>query len=168
MSEKKTGYRLEYAVSRRAKCKGGKPCAGTPIDKGELRFGSLVDVMGKTSFAWRHWGCVTPKVLSNVKKVHDEAEEIDGFNDLNDADQARVNKAWEDGHVAAEDVPESARKPGEGEDSEDYETGAPKKKKAAPRKKKADAEDGDEEPKPKKKAAPRKKVGLSGLCYCKY
>ncbi|KAJ7690163.1 hypothetical protein B0H16DRAFT_1589752 [Mycena metata] len=150
---KKGGYRLEYAKSSRAKCKGGKPCKGTTLEKGELRFGSLVEMMGKTSFAWRHWGCTTAKVLANVKKVHDAADEVDGFEELSAEDQARVSKAWEEGHVADEDIPESARKPA-GDDDDEDET--PKKKKSAPRKKKADAEDGDE-PKPKKKAAPRKK-----------
>lgn len=67
-STKKSGYRLEYASSARAKCKGThssitttnlnlnftpfigpKPCAGTPITKGELRIGSIVDFKGNTS-----------------------------------------------------------------------------------------------------------------------
>lgn len=173
---------------------GPKPCAGqsrlskvlspcltilrvgTPIGKGELRFGTLVDIMGKTSLCvllchseiprsnilcsqWRHWGCVTSRILTNAKNIHDEASDVDGFEDLNDEDQGRVSKAWEEGHVADEDIPESARKPAKDGD-DDEEEDKPKKKKAAPRKKKADAEDGDEETKPKKKAAPRKKVGL--------
>ncbi|KAJ7698678.1 hypothetical protein B0H17DRAFT_836294, partial [Mycena rosella] len=112
------GYRLEYAASNRAKCKGGKPCQGTTITKGELRFGSVVDYQGNTSFAWRHWGCVTKKVISNAKNLHDEAAELDGFDDLEDADKARVTKAWEEGHVADEDIPDSARKPGKGGDDD--------------------------------------------------
>ncbi|CAK5264998.1 unnamed protein product, partial [Mycena citricolor] len=125
-------YRVEYASSNRAKCKGQKPCKGTPILKGSLRFGTIVDVGGNTSFAWRHWGCLTAKVLENVKKEHEEASELDGFEDLNEEDQERVTKAWEDGHVADEDIPESARKDGEGEEGEEKP-----KKKAAPKKKKA-------------------------------
>ncbi|KAJ6516401.1 hypothetical protein C8R45DRAFT_243431 [Mycena sanguinolenta] len=154
---KKTGYRLEYASSGRAGCKGGKPCKGTHIAKGSLRFGSIVDFQGKTSFAWRHWGCVTSRVLENVKKVHDEAADLDGFDELSPEDQAKITKAWEVGHVDDEDIPDSARKDNDDEDDEDDEE-KPKKKKAAPKKKKA-AQDEDEEPKPKKKAAPRKKVG---------
>lgn len=91
---KKSGYRLEYASSGRAKCTGecessytqlltaililtafyasssrhrsqtvrlhqvvaivyqnsrSRRCKGTPIGKGELRFGSVVDFQGKTS-----------------------------------------------------------------------------------------------------------------------
>ncbi|KDQ31157.1 hypothetical protein PLEOSDRAFT_1054254, partial [Pleurotus ostreatus PC15] len=118
MAEKAKGYRLEYATSARAKCKGGKPCQGTPIAKGELRFGSVVDFQGNTSFAWRHWGCVTARIIENIKKSVEEAPEIDGYEALSAEDQAKVNKAWEDGHVADEDIPDTARKP-EAEDDED-------------------------------------------------
>ncbi|KDQ60104.1 hypothetical protein JAAARDRAFT_125962 [Jaapia argillacea MUCL 33604] len=144
---KKSGYRLEYATSARAKCKGPKPCAGTTITKGELRFGSLVDFRGHTNFAWRHWGCVTAKILSNAKANFSEASELDGYEELKPEDQAKIDKAWEDGKVADEDIPESARKP-EGEAGGDDDEGKPKKKRAPakPRgKKKADDEDGDEE-----------------------
>ncbi|KAI0674578.1 poly polymerase and DNA-ligase Zn-finger region-domain-containing protein [Trametes maxima] len=124
---KKSGYRLEYASSSRSKCNGPKPCKGTSIGKGELRFGSVVDFRGNTSFSWRHWGCVTPKIITNMKNSFDEADELDGFDDLNDEDQDRVKKAWEEGHVASDDVPESARKP-EGEEDDEEEEEKPKKK----------------------------------------
>lgn len=77
--------------------------------------------------AYRHWGCVTSKILSNMKNSFDEAEELDGFEDLNDEDQERVKKAWAEGHVAPEDIPESARK-ADGEVSEEEEEDKPKKK----------------------------------------
>ncbi|KAF7975544.1 hypothetical protein HWV62_9383 [Athelia sp. TMB] len=171
---KKSGYRLEYAASARAKCKGPKPCqgertmtafpgdadavsAGTPIGKGELRVGTLVDIGGNTSFAWRHWGCITPKILSNMKKSFGEAAELDGYDELRAEDRARVDAAWAEGRVADADVPESARKPAK--DGEDDAEEKPKKKRA-PAKKKAkaasDAEE-DEEEKPKRKRAPAKK-----------
>ncbi|KAH9849562.1 hypothetical protein C2E23DRAFT_352102 [Lenzites betulinus] len=124
---KKSGYRLEYASSGRSKCNGPKPCKGTPIGKGELRFGSLVDFRGNTNFSWRHWGCVTTKIISNMKNSFDEADELDGFDDLNDEDQDRIKKAWEEGHVAAEDVPETARK-ADGEEAEDDDEEKPKKR----------------------------------------
>ncbi|PIL27746.1 transcription factor [Ganoderma sinense ZZ0214-1] len=133
---KKSGYRLEYASSSRSKCSGPKPCKGTPIGKGELRFGSLVDFRGNTSFSWRHWGCVTSKIISNMKDSFNEADELDGFDELKDEDQERIKKAWEDGHVAAEDVPETAKK-ADG-DEEDEEEEKPKKKGG---KKKAEEED---------------------------
>ncbi|OSD02708.1 zf-PARP-domain-containing protein [Trametes coccinea BRFM310] len=132
---KKSGYRLEYAKQARAKCTGPKPCKGTKIEKGELRFGSLVDFRGNTSFQWRHWGCVTPKIINNMKDKLGEVEELDGFEELEEEDQERVKKAWEEGHVAPEDVPETARKP-EGEEGDDEEK--PKKKAG----KKKDEDDG--------------------------
>ncbi|KAE9404479.1 zf-PARP-domain-containing protein [Gymnopus androsaceus JB14] len=104
------GYRLEYASTSRAKCKGPKPCGGTIIPKGGLRLGSTVDFNGKQSFAWRHWGCATAKVIANIKGQFPDASDVDGFEDLNEEDQAKIIKAWEDGHVADEDIPESARK----------------------------------------------------------
>ncbi|KAL7338233.1 hypothetical protein BJY59DRAFT_702015 [Rhodotorula toruloides] len=54
-------YRLEYAKLGTSKCKGAKPCHGNAIPKGSLRCGTLVTIQGNSSFAWRHWGCVTPK-----------------------------------------------------------------------------------------------------------
>ncbi|KAF8956286.1 hypothetical protein BDZ97DRAFT_1671792 [Flammula alnicola] len=154
MAEKTTGYRLEYASSSRAKCKGPKPCSGTPIGKGELRFGTLADLQGHTSFFWRHWGCVTKKIIENVKKNFEEASELDGFEDLKPEDQARVTKAWEVGEVADEDIPESARKP-EGEEDEEKPKKAAKK---APAKKKAAAaeSDGEAPEEPKKRASTSK------------
>ncbi|PPQ70814.1 hypothetical protein CVT26_014058 [Gymnopilus dilepis] len=153
MSEKTTGYRLEYAPSARAKCKGPKPCSGTAIGKGDLRFGTLIDMRGAQSFVWRHWGCVTPKIIENVKKKFEDASELDGFEDLREPDRARVVKAWQEGHVADEDIPESARKP-EGEEDK------PKKAPRKASKKKADQSDGEdaEEEKPKKSRARSSKV----------
>ncbi|KAK0192287.1 hypothetical protein F5146DRAFT_497082 [Armillaria mellea] len=142
------GYRLEYASSNRAKCKGPKPCAGSVISKGTMRFGTTVEFQGKQSFAWRHWGCVTKKVLSNVKEQFEKASEVDGYEDMKPEDQAKVDKAWEDGQVADEDIPETARK-AEGEPEEEEEE---KPKKARGKKK---AEDGEE--KTKKPRAPRAK-----------
>lgn len=100
--------------------------------------------------AWRHWGCVTKKVLSNVKEQFEKASEVDGYEDMKPEDQAKVDKAWEDGQVADEDIPETARK-AEGEPEEEEEEEKPKKARG---KKKAD--DGEE--KPKKPRAPRAKV----------
>lgn len=113
--------------------------------------------------SWRHWGCVTPKILENMKKSLNESSDLDGYEDLTPEDKLKVDAAWEAGHVADEDIPESARKPAgnDGEEDEDK----PKKKaapKKAPAKKKA-GESGDEEPaeKPKKARAAKAKVRLT-------
>ncbi|KAF9788554.1 hypothetical protein BJ322DRAFT_643949 [Thelephora terrestris] len=167
---KKSGYRVEYAASARAKCKGPKPCAGTTLAKGDLRFGSLVDFKGRTSFAWRHWGCVTPKIIENVKKSFEDPQELDGFDELNDEDKEKLKVAWDAGHVADEDIPPTAIKAADEEEEEKPKRRAPKKRKEVedndeeeekPRKargKKPKATEGDdEEPAPKPKASRARK-----------
>lgn len=85
-----------------------------------------------------------------MKDKFSSPEELDGFEDLKDEDQERVRRAWEEGHIADEDIPPSAQKP-EGEEEEEKP-----KKKRAPAKKKAEPE-GDEEEKPRKKRATKPK-----------
>lgn len=41
-------YRVEYASTGRATCKGPKPCSGSKIEKNELRLGSLTEIQGHT------------------------------------------------------------------------------------------------------------------------
>ncbi|KIK96710.1 hypothetical protein PAXRUDRAFT_69800, partial [Paxillus rubicundulus Ve08.2h10] len=115
---KKSGYRLEYAGTARAKCKGPKPCTGTPIPKGTLRVGTVVEIRGNTNYVWRHWGCTTPKILSSMKAQFSSADELDGFEDLNDEDKDRVRHAFDEGKVADEDIPETARKAGGDDEAE--------------------------------------------------
>ncbi|RPD56945.1 zf-PARP-domain-containing protein [Lentinus tigrinus ALCF2SS1-7] len=107
--DKKPVYRLEYTRSSRSRCTGPRPWKGTNIEKGGLRFGSFAGNMA-FPWEWRHWGCVTPHILNNLKKSFSQAEELDGFDELSEEDQERVKKAWEEGHVAPEDIPESAKK----------------------------------------------------------
>jgi hypothetical protein len=86
-----------------------------------------------------------------MKSQFESADELDGFDDLKDEDKERLRKAWEEGKVADEDIPETARKaPGE-EAEEDEEK--PKKRAPAKAKKDAGGEDGE---KPKRKRAPAK------------
>lgn len=102
---------------------------------------------------WRHWGCVTPKIISNIKNSVGDVEDLDGFDELKDEDKDRLRHAFEEGKVADADIPASARKP------VDEESEKPKKKRAPAKKAEADTEEGDEE-KPKKAPArkPRAKV----------
>ncbi|KAG2353646.1 poly polymerase and DNA-ligase Zn-finger region-domain-containing protein [Suillus spraguei] len=151
---KKSGYRLEYATSARSKCKGPKPCAGALITKGELRVGSVVDFRGNTSYAWRHWGCTTAKIISNMKSQFESADELDGFDDLKDEDKERLRKAWEEGKLkmrreAQEEGTSKSQEDASGEDGE-----KPKRKRAPAKAKKAEDEgDEDAEDKPKKASA---------------
>ena len=104
-----------------------------------------------------------------MKKSFDSASDLDGYDDLNDDDKAKVDLAWENGKVADEDIPESAKKADDGEEKS-------KKKKASTKKKVRSLvicfrdhayvypqtdEDGADEEKPKKKETvkkPRAKV----------
>lgn len=159
--EKKSGYRLEYAPSRQSKCSGPKPCTGTKIEKGALRMGSLIDFKGNTTFKWRHWGCVTPTIIKNMKNSFPDADDLDGFEDLQAEDQERVRTAYEEGKVADEDIPETARKPAdENGDEEDEEK--PKKKKAGKASKKDKDADG-----PPKKDVFKLEYASSGRAKCK-
>lgn len=81
------------------------------------------------------WGCVSKKVIENTKRKVDAADELDGFEELEPADQEKVKTAWEEGHVADEDIPESARKHPANEGDDDDE----KPKKRAPARKKVNA-----------------------------
>lgn len=85
---------------------------------------------------------MTPKIIANMKTSFEEADELDGFEDLEGDDQDRIRKAWEAGKVADEDVPDSARKPEGEEDEEEEDEEKPKAKKGG-RKKKVDEEDSE-------------------------
>ncbi|OAV99267.1 hypothetical protein, variant [Puccinia triticina 1-1 BBBD Race 1] len=139
------GYRVEYASSGRAKCNGRKPCFGTAIPKGQLRFGTWVTLHENGSFKWRHWGCLTSSVLKNVSnELEDKIEELDGFEDLQPTDQEKIKKAFQDGHVDSNDlpptaVPEKAENPAEEEGKKEV-----KKRKRAPKKQKPSAQTNSE------------------------
>ena len=102
---------------------------------------------------WRHWGCVTPKIIENVKKSITDADGLDGFEDLKEEDQEKLKAAWEAGHVADEDIPPTARKEVTGDDEEEE-----KPKKRASKKKKEVNDDEEEEEKPKKARGRKPKV----------
>lgn len=85
-----------------------------------------------------------------MKKALSEASELDGYDELNPEDREKIDKAWEEGHVAEEDIPETAKKAAGEDDGEDEK---PKRKKAAA--KKTDEEVGE---KPKRVRAPKAKV----------
>jgi hypothetical protein len=56
-----------------------------------------------------HWGCLTPQDIEELKEKFKSASELDGYQDLEEADKAKVSKAWVDGRVAPEDIPEIAK-----------------------------------------------------------
>ena len=83
-------------------------------------------------------------------------EDLDGFDELKDEDKAKIRTAWEVGHVAEEDIPETAKKTADTDGAEDEDgEKAPKKKRAPKKKKDEEAEDDDAE---KEKAPARKRA----------
>lgn len=94
-----------------------------------------------------------------MKKSFAESDELDGYENLTPEDKERVNAAWESGHVADEDIPESARKPAGGDDEDEEK---PKKKRAAPKKKKDEDEEGAEKPK-RARATKAKVLNIAAL-----
>lgn len=73
-----------------------------------------------------------------MKKSFSSSSELDGYDELRPEDKAKVDTAWEAGHVADEDIPESAKKPAGEEDKDDEEK--PKKKAGAKKAKKGEDE----------------------------
>ncbi|KAL4870932.1 hypothetical protein BDV12DRAFT_164939 [Aspergillus spectabilis] len=136
-------YRIDQAPTSRAGCKN-KECKdeGIKILKGELRFGTWVDTENFQSFFWRHWGCVTPKIISNVIDLVGKGDDrdldmLDGFEGLPSELQEKIKKSLDQGHVDDEDWkgdPELNR-PGQ----HGFRLRTPKKKAA-----KADKEGSDE------------------------
>ncbi|KHJ35347.1 putative zf-parp type zinc finger protein [Erysiphe necator] len=113
-------YRVEVASSGRAGCQS-TDCkkAGTKIGKGELRLGTWVDIPDRGgSWRWRHWGCVTGKILQNIRNTldhngsgdytwdaldgyygADEKSSLEHFPDLQD----KVRRVVTQGYIDSED-----------------------------------------------------------------
>jgi hypothetical protein len=108
------------ATCKTADCKE----AGIKLQKGEIRFGTWVDIPDSQygpSWAWRHWfahflyrtlrastngirGCVTPKVLSNIKNTIDgDMTMMDGYEELPEEWQEKLEHAIDIGHIPDED-----------------------------------------------------------------
>ncbi|KAL8896474.1 MAG: hypothetical protein Q9207_007683 [Kuettlingeria erythrocarpa] len=93
------------AVSKRAICRNAE-CKkqSIKIDKGALRLGSWVDYGENQSWAWKHWGCVTPVQIASLKTATDgDLKMLDGYDDLPSDSQVKIGQAFEDGHVADND-----------------------------------------------------------------
>ncbi|KAL4957244.1 hypothetical protein BDW69DRAFT_156725 [Aspergillus filifer] len=140
-------YRVEHASSGRALCQN-KECKDQKIKitKGELRHGSWVDSGQYQSWSWRHWGCVTPKVISNINDLIGEGDDrdldmLDGYDELPSDLQDKIKRALEQGHV------DDADWKGDVEVNRPGQTGfriRASKKKAKDESKDADKEDKDD------------------------
>eukprot|EP00158_Paraphelidium_tribonemae_P002660 Partr_v1_DN25544_c0_g1_i3_m20780 putative Poly(ADP-ribose) polymerase and DNA-Ligase Zn-finger region len=83
-------YRIEQAKTGRSSCKAGKSCADKHINQGELRFGSVGSFNDHETVFWRHWTCVTPKILSNVGSP----EAMEGYSTLPPEHKAMVDEVF--------------------------------------------------------------------------
>ena len=102
---------------------------------------------------WRHWGCVTPKVIENAKRSFENVKDLDGFEELREDDQEKLKAAWEAGHVADDDIPPTAKKSdGDGEEEIPKERASEKKK---------EADNNKEDEKPRRSRGRRPKVSRS-------
>lgn len=90
MGDAPVPYRVEPAKSGRSFCKISKEL----IEKGEIRFGSLVEMGGHASYHWRKLSALTPKVLKNVEAKVGDASKLDGYADLSAKEQGQVQKAF--------------------------------------------------------------------------
>ncbi|KAI9800520.1 MAG: hypothetical protein M1825_004068 [Sarcosagium campestre] len=132
---------IEVSPNNRATCKN-KDCKdqGVKITKGELRFGTWVDTGAFASFTWKHWGCVTPRQIQNLKvSIEDNLDLFDGYDELPAAEQGKMRQALAQGHVDDEDWK------GDPEFNKPGMTGMHKRtpKKKAKREQESDAEGGD-------------------------
>ncbi|PHH88273.1 hypothetical protein CDD83_7757 [Cordyceps sp. RAO-2017] len=184
-------YRVEVSPNNRAVCKD-TVCKKEQVKilKGEIRFGSWVEIHEHGSWSWKHWGCVSGSQLVNLQEACSQGDEtydfdaIDGYDELNDYPeiQEKIRRCVKQGHIDPEDFkgdPEK-NKPGESgirltakqkkdkaaaQDASEDE--APKKTPAKRgRKKVVDEDDEDEQPTAKKakttKGAKQTKTAASG------
>lgn len=99
-----------------------------------------------------------------MQELYSEPSDLDGFDELNPEDKEKVRKAFQDGHVADEDIPESAKKEGAaGEEDEDEEADKPKKKAASRKRKDTEAEGEAATEKPKRSRTTKAKVSQISL-----
>lgn len=57
-----------------------------------------------TSWQYKHWGCVTPKQIENlIEASGGDTEMVDGYDELPEEYQKKVDFALANGHVPDED-----------------------------------------------------------------
>lgn len=116
-------YRVEISPNNRATCKD-TVCKKeqVKITKGEIRFGSWIEIQEHGSWSWKHWGCVSGSQLQNLRDECDKGDGdwdfdvIDGYDELTDEDvKEKIRRCVKQAHIDPEDFkgdPEKNR-PGE-------------------------------------------------------
>ncbi|KAJ7217931.1 SNF2 family N-terminal domain-containing protein [Mycena pura] len=95
-----------YSRSIRAKCHGPVPCKGSSLQPGTLRYGQRTADGYSENVVWRHWGCVTPSILSQLATV--TLDSVRGFNQV--ADQNKIRTAVSLRRVDPADIPATAKR----------------------------------------------------------
>ncbi|KAL3710489.1 hypothetical protein TMatcc_004284 [Talaromyces marneffei ATCC 18224] len=168
-------YRIEESPNKRAGC-SVKACKDhkIKIQKGELRLGTWVDNERFQSWSYRHWGCVTVRVLANILEAIEENGEpnfdvLDGFEDLSAENQTKIKEAILKGDIdEADKTDHSLLNGAAGEDAQNEASGSPKKAKAdakAKSKKRSRAQSDDEEEVPSKKTKKTKGRAYRGKTF---
>ncbi|KAJ2970807.1 hypothetical protein NQ176_g8009 [Zarea fungicola] len=160
-------YRIEISPNNRAGCKDTF-CKKTAvkITKGEIRFGTWVEIEGRGSWSWKHWGCVSGDQMLRLREECDKGanewdfDQIDGYDELgsNTEVQEKIRRCVKQAHIDAEDFkgdPEK-NKPGEKGIRLSLKQKAELEKAAALADK---ADDEDDEPKTKKRGRETKAKG---------
>ncbi|KAH9892824.1 SNF2 family N-terminal domain-containing protein [Cubamyces lactineus] len=102
-----TQHIFEYSKSSRATCHGPPPCRGSSIELGSLRYGQVNKGKYGETVEWRHWGCVTPDILTKLAAV--KLENVPGYLNLYPADQSKIRLAIGLRRVDPSDIPASAK-----------------------------------------------------------
>ncbi|KAF8638068.1 hypothetical protein AX16_010700 [Volvariella volvacea WC 439] len=101
-----TRHLLGYSKSTRAKCHAPPSCQGTILPAGTLRYGKAIPSEFGETVEWRHWGCITPAILSELAGV--ELDSVSGFEELRSKDRQKIRQAVAAGRLDPADVPPSA------------------------------------------------------------
>ncbi|KAF1365468.1 hypothetical protein EJ07DRAFT_94861, partial [Lizonia empirigonia] len=126
---------------RSKECKSAK----IKITKGEFRYAIQVTIEDHTSWQYKHWGCVTPKQIENlIEASGGDTEMVDGYGELPEQYQKKVDFALANGHVPDEDWK------GDIEANRDGRSGMRLTKAQQQKKAKEASEDPNSEEKPKK------------------
>ncbi|EON64892.1 hypothetical protein W97_04126 [Coniosporium apollinis CBS 100218] len=150
-----TAYRIELSPNNRAGCKDTE-CKnnGVKILKGECRLATLIEIQEKQSWAYKHWGCVSPKVISNMQ-AHCQGDLglIEGYEEMPDEWQDKIARALEQGHIDDEDYKGDPQynRPGA------KKPRTPKAKKTKDEDDNDEGEDGEDGPESPTKPAPKKR-----------
>ncbi|KAH6604196.1 hypothetical protein Trco_007642 [Trichoderma cornu-damae] len=82
-------YRVEISPNNRAGCQD-TVCKkdGVKIFRGEIRFGSWVEIKEHGSWRWKHWGCVSGAQIAGLQELcggdagNYDYDAIDGYDEL--------------------------------------------------------------------------------------